>query len=77
VEISFDIEAELFIEFSLLWLSLPFVNIHDIPLLVDAIVICMDTNISVFSINIALNFKNLTFLVDNRSTLVLEELPPS
>jgi hypothetical protein len=35
VEVSFDIESELLVEFSFLWFSLPFVNIDNVPLLID------------------------------------------
>jgi hypothetical protein len=77
VEISFDVKSELWIEFSFLWFSLPFINVHDIPLLVDLVVLSINNDVSVFSINVTLNFDNLTLLVDNGSALILEELPPS
>jgi hypothetical protein len=35
VEISFDIETEFLIEFTLGGLSFPFINVDDIPLLMD------------------------------------------
>jgi len=65
VEISLNIKAELLVKFSLSWFSLPFISIDNIPLLVDSIVLRVDTDVSVFLINIALNFKDLAFLIDN------------
>jgi len=65
MEWSFYVETELFIEFSLSWFTFPFVSVDNIPLLVDSIVIVVYTNVSVFSINITNNFKNLALFIDN------------
>jgi Zn-dependent M16 (insulinase) family peptidase len=77
IEISFDVKSKSFIELSFSWLTLPFININDVPLLEDLILVLVDTNVSVFLINSSLNFENLSFLVHNLSSLVSEELPPS
>jgi hypothetical protein len=77
VEISFDVKSKSVIELSFSWLTLPFVNIDDIPLLEDLILVSSDTNVSVFGVNTTLNFEDLSFLVHNLSSLVFEELPPS
>lgn len=44
MEWSFHIESEVLIELSLLWISLPGVNINDVPLLVELSVtlVCID-----------------------------------
>jgi hypothetical protein len=72
VEWSFNVKSELLVELSFLWFSLPFVNIHDIPLLMDSIVLFVNTNVSVLSINIANNFDSLALFVYNSSALVSE-----
>jgi len=56
VEISFDVETESLIEFSLGWLSLPFINVDDIPLLVKFIGLFVDTDILVFTIKFTNDF---------------------
>jgi len=76
-EWSFDIETEFFIQFSLSWLTFPFVNVDNVPLLMDSSVLEVDHDVSAFSINISLNFNNLSFFVGNELTIISEELPPS
>jgi len=79
VEISFDIETEILVQFTLLWLRV-FVNVDDFPLLSDIISSISNHNVSVLSIGVeilVLNFKNLSFLVYNESLLSSPELPPS
>jgi hypothetical protein len=66
MEWSFDVETELFIQLSLLWLSLPLINIHNVPLLMDAIVFVVDSNVPVLLIDIALNLNNLSSFVNNK-----------
>jgi hypothetical protein len=49
-------------------------------LLSDVVASVVDHNVSVFSIGVevlVLNFNNLALLVDDESTLVSEQLPPS
>jgi hypothetical protein len=65
MEISLNVESELFVEFTLLRLTLPFVNIHDVPLLVDSIVLSVDSNVSVLSIDVSNNFEYLSSLIYN------------
>jgi hypothetical protein len=65
MEVSLDEETELLVELSLLWLSLPLVSIHNIPLLLDLVVLVVDTDVSVLSISGALNLNDLASLVDN------------
>jgi hypothetical protein len=65
VEWSLDIEAEFFIELSFSWFSLPFISVDNVPLLPETVLLFIDANVSVFSINITLDFQDLSFLVDN------------
>jgi hypothetical protein len=50
IEISFDVKSESFIEFSLGGFSLPFISIHNVPLLVDLSVFRMNNDVSVLVI---------------------------
>lgn len=77
VEISFNIQSEIFIELSLLWWSLPVASVDDIPLLVESAMLVVDHDILVLSILASLNIEDLSFIIDNECTLHSEELPPS
>lgn len=83
VEWSFNIETELFIQFSLLWLFWPFISIDDFPLLTNgtsSLTVWNSwaaSNSSIFSIKSTININNLSFVVDKIVTLKSEELPPS
>jgi hypothetical protein len=77
VEISLNIESKSIIELALGWFTLPFISIDNVELLIDGILLSVDTNVSVFLIDSTLNFNDLSFLVDNWGTLVSKELPPS
>jgi hypothetical protein len=77
VEVSLNKESESFVELSLGWLSLPFINIHDVPLLVDLLLVVVNNNVSVLRIGCTLHFNNFTMLVHNVSILISEHLPPS
>jgi hypothetical protein len=48
VEVSLNVKTEVLIELTLSWFSLPFINVDDVPLLVDFTVLSMDDNVSVF-----------------------------
>jgi len=50
VEVSLNIETEVLVEFSLSWVSLPFISIDDVPLLVDLSMFVINNDISVFTI---------------------------
>jgi hypothetical protein len=50
IEISFDVKSESLIEFSLGWFSLPFISIHNVPLLVDLSMFRMNNDVSVLVI---------------------------
>jgi hypothetical protein len=51
VEISLDVESELFVEFSLLWLLWVLVNIDEIPLLAEFASLGVHLDISVLNID--------------------------
>jgi hypothetical protein len=53
------------------------ISIDDVPLLVKSIMLVVDHHISVLGIDASLNIEDLTVIIDNVSTLVSEELPPS
>jgi hypothetical protein len=77
VEVFLDNESELFVHFSFAWFSLPLISIDNIPLLVDSIALSVDSNVSVFLVDVTLNLEYLALLVYNSNTLVSEHLPPS
>jgi hypothetical protein len=77
VEWSFNIETEVFIEFTLLWLLWILISIDDVPLLVNLSMLLVDHNILVFSIDSSLDIKDLVVVIDDESVLSSEELPPS
>ena len=51
VEWSLNKETEVFVKFSLLWFLWIFINIDDVPLLVDLSMFVVDNDVSVLSIN--------------------------
>jgi hypothetical protein len=65
VEWSLNKESKLLVKLSFLRFTLPFVNVHDVPLLPEAILLFVYTNVSLFSINVSDDFQDLSFLVDN------------
>jgi hypothetical protein len=78
VEVSFNVKAELFIEFSLDWLTLPFINVDNVPLLVDSSMSWMNNDVLLLSINSTLDIKYLSILdISDEGSFLLEELPPS
>jgi hypothetical protein len=48
VEVSLNVKTESFIELTLSWFSLPLIGVDDVPLLVNGILLSVDTNVSVF-----------------------------
>jgi hypothetical protein len=77
MEISLNVKTESLVELSLGRLSLPFVSVHDIPLLMNFITLSVNSNVFVFTVKFSNNFDNLSFLVDDCWSLISEELPPS
>jgi len=79
VEWSFDVESESLTEFSFGWFTLPFIHVHDVPLLVDSIVSLLSIKMSSFAINSAINFNHLVLLliVGDVSSIICPHLPPS
>jgi hypothetical protein len=72
VEVFINDKTEVFVHLSLGWLSLPFINIDDIPLLVDSSMLWMSNDISVLRVNSSSNIKYLTLFVGNECSLVSE-----
>jgi hypothetical protein len=77
VEVSLYIKTESFIELSFSWLTLPFINVDNVPLLVNLIVCTVDCDVSVLLINLSLDLNDFAFVILKRSSLVSEDLPPS
>jgi hypothetical protein len=77
VEISLNVEVEFLVELSLGWLFWILVNIDEVPLLVDSSVLVVYLNVSVFSINISLDIKYLSVLINHEWRTPSEHLPPS
>jgi hypothetical protein len=69
VEWSFNIETEVFVELTLLWLFWVFISVDNIPLLVDLSMFGVNNNVSVFSINSTLNIEDLSFIINDESTV--------
>jgi hypothetical protein len=72
MEISLNIETEVFIELTLSWFSLPLINIDNIPLLVDLITLVLDFNVSVFLISVAVDSQYFTLFISDKCSLVSE-----
>ena len=77
VEMSFYIQAEVFVEFTFLWLFLVLINIDDIPFLVDLIIFLVDDDVSVLTVNSSLDIDSITLLIDDVLSNELEHLEPS
>jgi hypothetical protein len=77
VEIFLNYETKLIIHLSFAWLSLPFINIDDVPLLVKAVVSAVDSNVSVLLVNITNYFHDFASFINHIMILESEELPPS
>jgi len=56
MEWSFNIESEVFVEFSLLWFTLIFINIDDVPKLMSLTMGVGYNNVLVFNILALINF---------------------
>jgi hypothetical protein len=77
MEISFNIETESLVEFSLSWISLPLVSIDDVPLSSNIVGSLTNIDILVFLIYILVYVHDLSSHVFEVSALHFEHLPPS
>ena len=77
MERSFDEEAKVGIQFSLLWFWSHFVDVSNIPLLVQSVVFLPNNDVSVLCVDSTVDVKDLASLIDDVSTSVSEELEPS
>jgi len=77
VEVSLNVKTELLVQLSLSWFVWVFISIDNLPSLVNLSVSLVNNDVSVLSINTALNIKDFTFLIDDEFTIFLEKLPPS
>jgi hypothetical protein len=74
-EWSVDIETEFFVH-SLGWDLWCFININDLPSLVETIMLSLGDDFLSFKILYFIDIKSFAEVVDNMFTLVFEQLPP-
>jgi len=73
MEWSFNIEAIVFIEFTLLWLSLEVLNIDDIPLLIELVVSSVKAELLFLIVLVLVDLHSIVVLnVDQLGVVVLE-----
>jgi hypothetical protein len=77
MEWSFNIETEVFIEFSLLWLFWHFISVDDVELLVESSMLLVDDDVLALLVFSLPYIQNLSTFIDEESIIVLEHLPPS
>jgi hypothetical protein len=77
VEVSFYVQAEVFVEFTFLWLFLVLINIDDIPFLMDLSTWLVDDDVSVLTVNTSLDIDSIALLIDDVFSNELEHLEPS
>jgi hypothetical protein len=80
MEWSFDVESKFFVEFTLGWFTLPFVNEDDIPLLMDlSILYLVSCDMSSLGISSSLDTQELILVINSIdvSSITLPHLPPS
>jgi len=78
VEVSLNVKSELLVELTLGWLLLVFINIGNLPSLVDLAILSLQNNVSVFVVKSSINSNDLSFFVGNITIVfVSEHLPPS
>jgi hypothetical protein len=78
MEISLNIETEVFVKFTFLWPSLELADIDDLPLLVDLSMFLPDNYVSVFIIETTRDIHDFSVLLINEIwSLPFEELEPS
>jgi hypothetical protein len=77
IEVSFNIESEISVEFTFDWLIWVLISIDNLPLLVDLSMFVEDLDILVLIIESTSNIHHLSFLINNELAFQSEELPPS
>jgi len=69
MEISLDVESIFFVKFTLGWLSLPLVNVDNVPLLMDLSILGCLLNVSSFGISSSLNHKVFVLILIEASNV--------
>jgi hypothetical protein len=77
IEVSFNIESEISVEFTFDWLIWVLISIDNRPLLVDLSMFVVDLDILVLIIESTSDIHHLSFLIHNELAFQSEELPPS
>jgi len=73
----FDYQSPVLIQVTLFEICWHFISVDDVPCLTNLSVLVVDTDVSVFSINISLDGHDLSFVIDKHVALPSEELEPS
>jgi len=73
----FNYHTPILIEVTLLKIWWHFICVNDVPCLTSLAVLVVDSNVSVFRIDISLDSHDLSFVIDKHIALPSEELEPS
>jgi hypothetical protein len=77
MERSFNVETEVWVEFSLLWILWVFISIDEIPLLVETVLSLFHSEELALVVLVVLDCDDQASLIDDVMALVSEQLPPS
>ena len=77
MEWSVDFETPVFVHLTFLQLCWHFIGVDDVPCLTNLSVLVVDTDVSVFRIDISYDGHDLSFFVDKHVVLESEKLEPS
>jgi hypothetical protein len=77
MEVFFNNETKVFVEFSFNWLSWIFISIDEIPLLIEFAMLVVDDDVLLFSIFTTRYIHDFSFLIGKECSIHSEELPPS
>jgi len=73
----FNYQSPVLVQVTLFEICWHFIDVNDVPCLTNLTVLVVDSNISVFRINISINLHDLSFFVDKHVAFQSEELEPS
>jgi len=73
----FNNQSPVLVQVTLFEICWHFISVDDVPCLTNFAVFVVDSDVSVFSINISLDSHDLSFVIDKHIALPSEELEPS
>ena len=73
----FNYQSPVLVQVTLFEICWHFIDVDDVPCLTNFTVLVVDSNVSVFRINVSINLHDLSFVVDKHVTLESEKLEPS